>query len=250
MKSVEANVNKYVQPNVSIHIHSWTRRRSMAHWICTRSSLQSFVSSISILRTMSRRGESGPKVTLAARRPHLIFLWRRFQFHLFLKTHCICGLECMSGVRSLVTFKRCLDWVVFYRSTPRYQWYVLACTLFISYISRLSCLLQLNSEISGMCSMSARGICHEWTFFSVHWSVLMKPVEANVNKYVQPNVRIHIYSWIQRRSMTHWICTRSSLQSLVSNISILRTMSRRGESDPKVTLAARRPHFFYYSTWS
>ena len=70
MKSVEANVNKYVQPNVSIHIPSWIRRRSMAHWICTRSSLQSFVSNISILRTMSRRGESGPKVTLAARRPH------------------------------------------------------------------------------------------------------------------------------------------------------------------------------------
>ena len=29
-----------------------------------------------------------------------------------------------------------------------------------------------------------QGICHEWTFFSAHRSVLMKPVEANVNKYV------------------------------------------------------------------
>ena len=30
----------------------------------------------------------------------------------------------------------------------------------------------------------AQCICHEWTFFSAHLSVLMKPVEANVNKYV------------------------------------------------------------------
>ena len=35
-----------------------------------------------------------------------------------------------------------------------------------------------------MFSKSARGICHEWTFFSAHQSVLMKLVEANVNKYV------------------------------------------------------------------
>ena len=69
-----------------------------------------------------------------------------------------------------------------------------------------------------------------------------------MNKYVQPNVSIHIPSWIRRRSMAHWICTRSSLQSFVSNISILRTMSRRGESGPKVTLAVRRPHFFLLTT--
>jgi hypothetical protein len=32
-----------------------------------------------------------------------------------------CGLECMSGVNSLVAFKGCLEWVVCLRSTPRYQ---------------------------------------------------------------------------------------------------------------------------------
>jgi hypothetical protein len=76
----------------------------------------------------------------------------------------------------------------------------------------------------------------------------MKSVEANVNKYVQPYVSIHIPSWIRRRSMTHWIGTRSSLQSFDSNIDISRTMSRRGESDPKVTLSIRRPHFFLLTT--
>ena len=39
----------------------------------------------------------------------------------------------------------------------------------------------------------AQGICHEWTFFSAHLSVLMKPVEANVNKYVCTAERKYSY---------------------------------------------------------
>ena len=107
----------------------------------------------------------------------------------------------------LVTFKRCLDWVVFYRSAPRYHmcWLVLSSSL--TCLDFKSCLLQINSGISNC----MQGIYQEWTVSSVYWSILMKSVEANVNKYVQQYVSILIPSWIRRRSMTHWICTRSLL---------------------------------------
>ena len=129
----------------------------------------------------------------------------------------------------------CLDWVVFYRSTPRYQvrfsksvrsfFFVVVIhnthrqrrksppTKTFKRISHLTqphvyypcchtrpwerkthCLSHFDgpagerkfSHSSRKCftCSCAQCICHEWTFFSAHLSVLMKPVEANVNKYV------------------------------------------------------------------
>ena len=77
-------------------------------------------------------------------KPRVISLWRRFQFHFILiLIHIIRGLEGMSGVRSLVTFKRCLDWVVFYRSTPRHH------VCWLAHISHTSIELSLGRSTPG-----------------------------------------------------------------------------------------------------
>jgi hypothetical protein len=77
-------------------------------------------------------------------KPRVISLWRRFQFHFILiLIHIIRGLEGMSGVRSLVTFKRCLDWVVFYRSTPRHH------VCWLVHISHTSIELSLGRSTPG-----------------------------------------------------------------------------------------------------
>ena len=89
--------------------------------------------------------------------------------------------------------------------------YVLTRTLFISYMSRFQELSFADQLRDIKLSNCMQGIYQEWTVSSVYRSILMKSVEANVNKYVQLYVSILIPSWIRRRSMTHWICTRGLL---------------------------------------
>ena len=138
----------------------------------------------------------------------------------------------MSSVRTLVTFKRCLDWVVFLqinseiydvvweerekredcpvsKNVPcvrgtflerKYQ-RTLCLSWLTSVMFRLSCLLQINSETTGYGLESMSGVRSLVTFNWSIWSRQTKREESSVSKNVPKREEL----LCQRTSLSHFL---------------------------------------------